>query len=199
MFIVCVCVCTWWRVVYGCYCNVGTRGLRFYAPFLCSSLVSAGLVVEGVLVVVCWPSTSVNCDPGLARSRIFIVASGLWLCRWQPRCLECGEMGHMQKLCPKVTCRRCGLVGHMTAACSAREASRAAAAMSRAAGGGGGGGSSSSASASGEGKVDRKWAGGHQPRCLECGEVGHMLKNCPKVMCRRCGKVGHMSAACPLG
>ena len=46
--------------------------------------------------------------------------------------------------------------------------------------------------------AEKRWSASGSPKCLECGKVGHMQKNCPSVSCRRCGKVGHMSAACPL-
>jgi hypothetical protein len=98
----------------------------------------------------------------------------------------------MQKLCPKVTCRRCGQSGHMTAVCAVAKESASSVSASAAAS------SATGTGTAGAGKGDRKWAGGHQPRCLECGEVGHMQKLCPKVTCRRCGKIGHMSAACDV-
>ncbi len=46
------------------------------------------------------------------------------------------------------------------------------------------------------GKADKKGGSYGNVRCLECGSLGHLQKNCPSVSCRRCGKIGHMSAAC---
>ena len=35
-----------------------------------------------------------------------------------------------------------------------------------------------------------------QPVCLECNELGHTKKKCPKIRCRVCKQLGHMSYNC---
>ena len=35
-----------------------------------------------------------------------------------------------------------------------------------------------------------------QPVCLECNELGHTRRNCPKIRCRICKRLGHMSYNC---
>ena len=32
-----------------------------------------------------------------------------------------------------------------------------------------------------------------QPVCMECNELGHTKRNCPKIQCRVCKQLGHMS------
>lgn len=39
--------------------------------------------------------------------------------------------------------------------------------------------------------------GGGFNTCLECGELGHRSKDCPRKVCRSCGEVGHISRDCP--
>ncbi len=84
----------------------------------------------------------------------------------QPKCMECGDVGHLQKHCPRVTCRRCGRGGHMASAC---DAPLGQAVAPFAAGGGEGG-----------------------ITCNNCGRTGHMMRNCPSIRCKVCGKMGHM-------
>lgn len=35
-----------------------------------------------------------------------------------------------------------------------------------------------------------------QPVCIECNELGHTRRNCPKIRCRICKQLGHMSYYC---
>ena len=35
-----------------------------------------------------------------------------------------------------------------------------------------------------------------QPVCIECSELGHTRRNCPKIRCRVCKQLGHMSYNC---
>ena len=35
-----------------------------------------------------------------------------------------------------------------------------------------------------------------QPVCIECSELGHTRRNCPKIRCRVCKRLGHMSYNC---
>ena len=35
-------------------------------------------------------------------------------------------------------------------------------------------------------------------KCKECGEKGHMRKDCEAVLCYFCGEAGHQKVACPL-
>lgn len=35
-----------------------------------------------------------------------------------------------------------------------------------------------------------------QPVCMECSELGHTRRNCPKIRCRICKQLGHMSYNC---
>lgn len=35
-----------------------------------------------------------------------------------------------------------------------------------------------------------------QPVCIECSELGHTRRNCPKIHCRVCQRLGHMSYNC---
>ena len=35
-----------------------------------------------------------------------------------------------------------------------------------------------------------------QPLCIECSELGHPRRNCPKIRCRVCKRLGHMSYNC---
>lgn len=37
-----------------------------------------------------------------------------------------------------------------------------------------------------------------QPVCMECNELGHTKRNCPKIQCRVCKQLGHMSYNCEL-
>ena len=37
-----------------------------------------------------------------------------------------------------------------------------------------------------------------QPVCIECNELGHTKRNCPKIRCRICKQLGHISYNCEL-
>lgn len=37
-----------------------------------------------------------------------------------------------------------------------------------------------------------------QPVCIECNELGHTKRNCPKIRCRVCKQLGHISYNCDL-
>ncbi len=84
----------------------------------------------------------------------------------QPMCMECGDVGHLQKHCPRVTCRRCGKGGHMASACGEPP----------------GHNPGPFTAGGGEGGIT----------CNNCGRTGHMMRSCPSIRCKVCGKLGHM-------
>lgn len=49
-------------------------------------------------------------------------------------------------------------------------------------------------------KIGGEWCriihNNQQPVCLECNELGHTRKRCPKIRCRICKQLGHMSYNC---
>ena len=49
-------------------------------------------------------------------------------------------------------------------------------------------------------KIGGEWCriihNNQQPVCLECNELGHTKKRCPKIRCRVCKQLGHMSYNC---
>lgn len=49
-------------------------------------------------------------------------------------------------------------------------------------------------------KIGGEWCriihSNQQPVCLECKELGHTKKKCPKIRCRICKQLGHMSYNC---
>jgi hypothetical protein len=49
-------------------------------------------------------------------------------------------------------------------------------------------------------KIGGEWCriihSNQQPVCLECNELGHTKKRCPKIRCRVCHQLGHMSYNC---
>ena len=49
-------------------------------------------------------------------------------------------------------------------------------------------------------RIGREWChiiqNNQQPVCLECSELGHTRRNCPKIRCSVCKRLGHMSHNC---
>ena len=49
-------------------------------------------------------------------------------------------------------------------------------------------------------RIDGEWCriihNNRQPVCIECNELGHTRRNCPKIRCRICKQLGHMSYNC---
>ncbi|KAK4237767.1 hypothetical protein C8A03DRAFT_15701 [Achaetomium macrosporum] len=112
-----------------------------------------------------------------------------------PKCLNCDEVGHVSKSCPKekvektpveILCYNCGEKDHRVRDCPIPRVDKFACKNC--------------------GKSGHKIAECPEPRsadnveCRKCGEVGHFSRDCPKGGgsrgCRNCGQEGHMAKDC---
>ncbi|CAG8193498.1 unnamed protein product [Penicillium olsonii] len=117
-----------------------------------------------------WPA-----DPEENLERL--ANAGLPFDRKIPKCLNCGELGHIRKSCKEervenddrveIKCSNCGEVGHRVRDCM----------------------------------VKRKYKHG----CRNCGGGDHIAAECPEprsadsVECRKCSQTGHFAKDCPTG
>ena len=51
--------------------------------------------------------------------------------------------------------------------------------------------------ASNKPKTENKATGGIETVCIQCGEKGHIMKECAKRVCWNCGEQGHLMKECP--
>ena len=127
--------------------------------------------------------------------------------RVQVKCVNCEEIGHRARDCPtprvdKFACRNCKQSGHQSSECpEPRSAERVecrkcnqSQSLTRFV-------ASILTETVGHFSKDCPTGGGNN--CRNCGEEGHMSKECDKprnpatVTCRNCEEMGHFSKECP--